>query len=49
MTECKTACILIDLGVANSLLLYEENTDKETMKWYQSAIASLIWLDIYTC
>ena len=35
MPQCKPASILRDPGVANFLLLYNGNTDKETMKWYQ--------------
>ncbi len=42
MTECKPASIPMDPGAANSLLPYDENTDKETIKWYQSAIGSLM-------
>ena len=42
MTEYKPASISIDPGVANSLLLYDSNADKETTKWYQSAIGSFI-------
>ncbi len=32
MTECKPASIPMDLGVANSLLPYNRNADKETIK-----------------
>lgn len=42
MTECKSTSILIDSGVANFLLPYDKNTDKEIIKWYQSPIKSLI-------
>ncbi len=42
MTECKPAFIPIDPGVANSLLPYNGNVDKNTIKWYQSAIGSLM-------
>ncbi len=34
MTECKPASIPMDTGVANSLLPYDGNADKETIKWY---------------
>ena len=34
--------------VANSLLLYDGNVDKETTKWYQLAIESLMWPTLYT-
>ena len=49
MTECKSASIPIDPEIANFLLSYDKNADKETMKYYQSAIGSLIWLAVYTC
>ena len=42
MTECKPAFIPIDPGVANSLLPYNGNANKETIKWDQLAIGSLI-------
>ncbi len=45
--ECKPAFIPMDPGVANSLLPYEGNADKETIKWYQSAIGSLMWPAVY--
>ncbi len=32
MTECKPAFIPMDFRVVNSLLLYNENTDKEIIK-----------------
>lgn len=49
MTECKPASILMNSRVTNSLLLYNKNADKETIKWYQSAIESLIWPFVYNC
>ena len=48
MTECKPASIPMDPGVANSLLPYDGNADKETIKWYQSAIGSLMWPAVHT-
>ncbi len=48
MTECKPASIPMDPRVANSLLSYNGNTDKETIKWYQSAIGSLMWPAVHT-
>ncbi len=48
MTEYKSASIPINLGVVNSLLPYDRNAVKEIIKWYQSAIESLIWLVVYT-
>ena len=49
MTDCKLASLLMNLRVANSLLLYNRNVDKKTIKWYQSAIGSLIWPAVHTC
>lgn len=49
MTKYKPAFIPIDLRVANFLLLYNGNADKETIKQYQLAIRSLIWLAVYIC
>ena len=34
-------------GVANSLQLFNETADPKTIKWYQSAIGSLIWPTVY--
>ncbi len=48
MTECKPVSIPMNPGVANSLLPYDENADKTTIKWYQSAIGSLIWPAVHT-
>ncbi len=48
MTECKPASIPMDPGVANSLLPYDRNADKETIKLYQSAIGSFMWPDVHT-
>ena len=42
MTEYKPTSIPMDPKVPNSLLPYDGNTDKKTIKWYQSAIGSLI-------
>lgn len=49
MIECKPASIPMDLGVANSLLFYNRNVDKRTIKWYESAIKALMWPAVYTC
>lgn len=35
--------------IANSLFSYIKNVDKETNKYYQSTIESLMWPAIYTC
>ena len=48
MTECKPASVPMNPGVANSLLPYHGNADKATIKWYQSAIGSLMWLAVHT-
>ena len=48
MTDCKLASLLMNLRVANSLLLYNRNVDKKTIKWYQSAIGSLMWPAVHT-
>ncbi len=48
ITECKPASIPMDPRIANSLLPYDGNADKETIKLHQSAIGSLIWPAVYT-
>ncbi len=48
MTECKPASITIDPGVSNSLLSYDRNADKETIKWYQAVIRSFMWPAVHT-
>ncbi len=48
MTECKPASIPMDPEVANSLLPYDGNADKETIKWFESAIGSLMWPAVHT-
>lgn len=47
MTECIPAFIPIDFGVANFLLPFNQNADKKTIKCYQLAIRSFMWLAIY--
>ncbi len=49
MSECKPASISIDPRVANTLLPYDGNADKKIIKWYQSAIGSLMWPAVHTC
>ncbi len=49
MTECKPATVSMNLGVANSLLSYDVNTDKATIKWYQSVIGSFMWPAVHIC
>ena len=48
ITEFKPASVPMNPGVANSLLPYDGNADKETIKWYQSAIGSLMWPSVHT-
>lgn len=49
MTECKPISIPIDSRAANFLLFYKGNINKEIIKWYQLAIESLLWPDVYIC
>lgn len=49
MTECKPISIPINSRAANFLLFYKENINKKIIKWYQLAIGSPIWPDVYTC
>ncbi len=48
MTGCKPSIVPMKPGVANSLLPNNRNADKATIKWYQSAIGSLIWPAVHT-
>ncbi len=48
MTDCKPVSIPMNPGVANSLLLSDQQTDRATIKWYQSAISSLMWPAVHT-
>ena len=48
MADCKPASVSINPGVANFLLQSEQHADWATIKWYQSAIGSLIWSSLYT-
>ncbi len=43
MTDCKPTSVPMNPGVAHSLLPSEKQADRATIKWYQSAISSLIW------
>ncbi len=47
MSNCKLVFIPINHGVANSLFPSKIQTSKVTIKWYQSAISSLIWPSVY--
>ena len=48
MTDCKPSSIPMNPGVANSLLPSEHQADRATIKWYQSAIGSLMWPAVHT-
>ncbi len=48
MTDCKPSSIAMNPGVANSLLPSEHQADRTTIKWYQSAIGSLMWPAVHT-
>ena len=43
MSNCKPAKIPISPGVANSLTPYEDQAEKSTVAWYQSAVGALMW------
>lgn len=48
MTDYKPASIPMNAGVANSLLPSDTQADRATIKWYQSAIGSLLWPTVHT-
>ena len=48
MADCKPASVPMNPGVANSLLPSEGQADRATIKWYQSAIGSLMWPAVHT-
>ncbi len=48
MIGCKPTTVLMNFGVANSLLYYDRNADKAIIKWYRSAIGFLIWPAVHT-
>ncbi len=48
ISDCKPVSIPMNQGVANSFLPLESQPDKVTIKWYQSAISSCIWLSSHT-
>ncbi len=48
MSNCKPAKIPISLGVANSLIAYENQAEKGTVAWYQSAVGALRWPAIHS-
>ncbi len=48
MIDRKPSSIPIKPGVANSLLSSDYQADRGIMKWYQSAIGSIIWPTVHT-
>ncbi len=48
MTDCKPASLPMNPGVANSLQPFDGTADPKTIKWYQSAIGSLMWPAVHT-
>ncbi len=42
MSDCRPAKILITPGVANSLIAYENQAEKDTVAWYQSAVGAFM-------
>ena len=48
MAGCKPASIPMNLGVANSFFSSKQQADRATIKWYQSAIGSLMWPAVHT-
>ena len=48
MADCKPASVPMNPGVANSLLPSDNQADRATIKWYQSAIGSLMWPAVHT-
>ena len=48
MSDCKTVSIPMNQGVANSFIASESQADKVIIKWYQSAIGSLMWLSVHS-
>ena len=43
MSDCRPAKIPISPGVANSLTANENQAEKDTVAWYQSAVGALMW------
>ncbi len=48
MTDYKPVSVPINPAVANFLLPSDQQADRATIKWYQSAIGSLIWPAVHT-
>lgn len=48
LQDCKPVSTPMEPGIGNLLLPSEEQADKETIKWYQSIVGSLMWPAIHT-
>ncbi len=48
MTDCKPVSVPINESVANFHLPSDQQADRATIKWYQSAIGSFMWSALYT-
>ncbi len=48
MTDCKPPSLPMNPGVANSLQPFDGTADPKIIKWYLSAIGSLIWPAVHT-
>ena len=48
MSNCRLAKILISLGVANSLIVDENHSEKSTVASYQLTVEALIWPVIHS-
>ncbi len=48
MIDCKHSSIPMNLGVTNFLFPSQHQPDQATIKWYQSAIGSLMWPSVYS-
>ena len=49
MSDYRPAKIAISPGVTNSLTAHENQAEKDTVAWYQSAIGALMWPAIHSC
>ena len=49
MSNCRPAKILISPRVTNSLTAYEDQAEKSTVAWYQSAVGAFIWPAMHSC
>ncbi len=48
MTDCKPVSVPMNPGVANGLFPSDQQADRATIEWYQSAIGSLLWPAVHT-